>query len=71
MGPAVVPIANNVDIPVPARDMIARLMMQYVHAIDNDELERFPEFFCETCLYKVQPRTNFERGLPLATWLSE
>lgn len=47
------------------------LYAEYIACIDNDELERFPEFFCDACLYKIQPRTNFERGLPLATWLSE
>ena len=26
-----------------------------------------PEFFTEQCVYKIQPRENFERGLPLAT----
>ena len=47
------------------------LYAEYVACIDGGELERFPQFFCEHCLYKIQPRTNFERGLPLATWLSE
>ena len=47
------------------------LYAEYIACIDGDELERFPEFFCERCVYKIQPRTNFERGLPLATWLSE
>ena len=59
---------------LPARELrleIDALYAEYIACIDNDELERFPEFFCESCLYKIQPRTNFERGLPLATWLSE
>ena len=50
---------------------IETLYAEYAACIDNDELERFPEFFSENCLYKIQPRTNYERGLPLAVWLSE
>lgn len=59
---------------LPARELrldLETLYAEYVACIDNDELERFPEFFTENCLYKIQPRTNYERGLPLATWLSE
>ena len=59
---------------LPARELrleLEGLYAEYVACIDGGELERFPQFFCERCLYKIQPRTNFERGLPLATWLSE
>lgn len=59
---------------LPARELrleLETLYAEYVACIDNDELERFPNFFTENCLYKIQPRTNYERGLPLATWLSE
>ena len=59
---------------LPARELrleLEALYAEYAACIDNDELERFPEFFCEACVYKIQPRGNFERGLPLATWLSE
>src|SRR4029077_13504524 len=28
--------------------------------------DRWPGFFLEECTYKIQPRENFERGLPLA-----
>src|SRR5271170_7016722 len=27
----------------------------------------WPEFFTEQCVYRLQPRENFERGFPLAT----
>ena len=33
---------------------------------DDGELERWPDFFTEDCLYKVMPRENFERELPIA-----
>ena len=59
---------------LPARELrleIETLYAEYAACIDNDELERFPDFFTEHCMYKIQPRTNYERGLPLAVWLSE
>ena len=38
----------------------------YSDALDEGELESWPEFFTEDCLYKVTPRENFEAGLPIA-----
>jgi 3-phenylpropionate/cinnamic acid dioxygenase small subunit len=43
----------------------------YAEALDDGELERWPELFTEKCLYEVVPRENFERGLPLALILCE
>lgn len=34
--------------------------------LDEGELERWPDLFTKDCLYKVVPRENFERGLPIA-----
>ncbi len=50
---------------------IEEVYYDYVECIDEGELERWPEFFTEQCLYKIIPRENFERGLPLATMLCE
>ena len=47
------------------------LYADYVECLDEGELERWPEFFTNECLYKVIPRDNFERGLPLALMLCE
>jgi anthranilate 1,2-dioxygenase small subunit len=71
MGPAVVPIAKNLEIAVSARDAIARLMMEYVHAIDNDELERWPQFFTEQCLYQIISRTDHEQGRLIGLWFCD
>lgn len=38
----------------------------YVQCIDDDELESWPDFFTEKCLYRIIPRENYERGLPAA-----
>ena len=50
---------------------IEDLYADYVECLDDGELERWPEFFTNECLYKVIPRENFERGLPLALILCE
>jgi 3-phenylpropionate/cinnamic acid dioxygenase small subunit len=43
----------------------------YTACLDEERFEEWPEFFIEQCVYKIVPRDNFERGLPLATWLCE
>jgi len=43
---------------------IQALYLEYTHAIDEDELERWPGFFTERCLYQVIPRENDARGHP-------
>lgn len=45
---------------------IEELYYEYVECLDDDELERWPEFFVEDCLYKIIPYENFERNLPIA-----
>jgi len=35
-------------------------------ALDGGDWERWPEFFLDDCVYKVQPRENYEADLPLA-----
>jgi 3-phenylpropionate/cinnamic acid dioxygenase small subunit len=44
---------------------------EYIGCLDEERFEDWPDFFTEDCLYKIVPRDNFDRGLPLATWLSE
>ena len=43
------------------------LYADYAAVVDNNEWDKWPEFFTEHCAYKVQPRENYDRGLPLAT----
>ena len=45
---------------------IENLLARYVHAIDDDRLEDWPEFFGERARYRVTTAENFERGLPLS-----
>ena len=45
---------------------VEELYYEYVECLDEEEFERWPEFFVEDCLYKIIPRENFERNLPIA-----
>jgi len=46
---------------------ICALYADYAAALDARELDRWPGFFTEACIYKLQSRENFDRGWPLAT----
>jgi salicylate 5-hydroxylase small subunit len=46
---------------------ICALYADYAAALDARELDRWPGFFTEDCIYKLQSRENFDRGWPLAT----
>ena len=43
------------------------LVQDYAHALDAGDWERWPDFFTAEGVYRLQPRENHERGLPLAT----
>ena len=53
------------------RHEIEALYADYAEALDDNELERWPDFFVEDCLYKLVPRENWERKLPIALMLCE
>ena len=46
---------------------LQQLYADYALAVDSGEWDLWPGFFTERCVYKLQPRENFERGFPLAT----
>ena len=50
---------------------VEELYADYAACLDEERFEDWPGFFTDPCLYKIVPRENFERGLPLATWLCE
>lgn len=54
--------------PPAVREAIARLMMEYVHAIDDDEIERWPQFFTDPCLYRIVSRRDYDEGRPIGVW---
>lgn len=49
------------------RARVQTLFDAYAACLDDGEYEAWPEFFFEECLYRVIPRENWDRDLPLAT----
>ena len=45
---------------------VEELIHAYVQCIDDNELESWPDFFTDPCVYKVIPRENADAGLPVA-----
>lgn len=46
---------------------LQRLYAEYAAAVDANDWDKWIALFVEDCDYRVQPRENHERGLPLAT----
>jgi anthranilate 1,2-dioxygenase small subunit len=44
---------------------LEELYTDYVHCLDADELERWPDFFTEDCFYRVASAENYDAGMPL------
>ena len=53
----------DVALRLEVEDLYAR----YIACLDQRRYDEWPEFFTEECIYKLQPRENFDRGLPLCT----
>lgn len=56
----------GLDVSLASRARLADLYCAYDEALNDGELERWPTLFTEACVYKVLPRENHERGLPIA-----
>lgn len=50
---------------------VERLHARYVHALDADKLEDWPQFFTENGTYRIATAENEERGLPLPVLYAE
>jgi 3-phenylpropionate/cinnamic acid dioxygenase small subunit len=46
--------------------VVENLLARYVHALDDDRLEDWPDFFVEDGRYRITTAENLERRLPLA-----
>jgi salicylate 5-hydroxylase small subunit len=46
---------------------LVQLYAEYAFAVDSGDWDLWPEFFVDTCSYRLVPRENHERGFPLAT----
>ena len=54
-------LSNDID----PNARIAEFLVDYVHDIDDDNLETWPDYFTEDAIYQIIPRENFENDLPL------
>jgi anthranilate 1,2-dioxygenase small subunit len=45
---------------------VEKLLARYVHALDDDRLEEWPDFFVDDGRYRITTAENFERELPLS-----
>ena len=68
MSSTIVTSNKTPDVPAEVREAIARLQMEYVHAIDNNEVERWPQFFTADCLYRITSRRDYDEGRPIGAW---
>lgn len=70
---AAAPIITSVEAPsttrLPADDYISLLLFyqRYAETLDSGAWDDWPTLFAPECCYKVQPRENYDQGLPLAT----
>ncbi len=46
---------------------LSQLLAQYAAVVDAADWDSWCEMFTDDCIYKLIPRENHERGLPLAT----
>ena len=51
--------------------VVEGLHARYVHALDADRLEDWPQFFTENGTYRITTAENEERGLPLPVLYAE
>jgi 3-phenylpropionate/cinnamic acid dioxygenase small subunit len=58
--------APSLAAPAELRMRLADLYCAYADALDDGQLEAWPDFFTEDCLYKITPHENFEQNLPVA-----
>ena len=58
-------------VPSDIRMAIADLNADYAACLDERRFDDWPGHFTDDCIYRLQPRENYDRGLPLATMAFE
>ena len=59
--------STAVAVSVEDRLRIEELYARYAACLDDRRFEEWPDFFTEECTYRIVPRENYDRGLPLST----
>ena len=57
----------NIELKLALDDLYAR----YIACLDEARYDDWIDFFTEECLYRVVPRENYDRNLPLSTIAAE
>jgi salicylate 5-hydroxylase small subunit len=59
----------NATAPISIEDRlrIEDLYASYAACLDDARFAEWPDFFTDDCTYRIVPRENYDRGLPLAT----
>jgi 3-phenylpropionate/cinnamic acid dioxygenase small subunit len=57
--------ATSTDAELMKTLRIQALLARYARCLDTDDLESWPGFFAEKCLYKVTSADNHKRGMPM------
>lgn len=60
---------SEVSLDAHTRTRIEDFITDCAHCIDDDDLERWPEFFAEDALYQIVPLEGFEAGHRLGVML--
>ena len=58
--------APGLDVTFELRARLADFYCAYDDTLSDGALERWPDFFADTCIYKIIPRENVEQDLPIA-----
>lgn len=66
-----VAVAPGLRASAALRARLADLYGAYDDALNEGQYERWPEFFTETCVYKITARENYDLGLPVALIYAE
>ena len=53
---------GSVNLGADVRRQIEDLIADYAHAIDDDRLEEWPDFFTDDCSYRIINRENHAKG---------
>ncbi len=59
--------ATTPAVSVEDRLRIEDLYARYAACLDDRRFEEWPELFTDDCTYRLVPRENYDRGLPLST----
>jgi anthranilate 1,2-dioxygenase small subunit len=57
---------NEARVDIELQLKIENLLARYAHAIDDDQLEAWPDFFVEQGRYRITTAENHEQGMPLS-----